>query len=219
MDEKEPQYIRDIECKKCLNKTTMRIVAQYSQVQDHVDDRNGLSWSSGPVYNLLLCPACEAVSLSSTFYFDQADPDDWHFQILYPSSEEVSLMLPDKIAKAYDAARKVRNIDPNAFGVLLRRLLELVCKGKVLHTQLRDLASRQEIPKQLAEMAHALRQFGNIGAHASAGELTEEEVPFLDKLCQAILEYVYHAPRVLEDVRVRLDRLKEQRARANDTSN
>jgi hypothetical protein len=43
MDEKEPQYIRDIECKKCLNKTTMRIVAQYSQVQDHVDDRNGLS--------------------------------------------------------------------------------------------------------------------------------------------------------------------------------
>jgi hypothetical protein len=57
-------------------------------------------------------------------------------------------------------------------------------------------------------MAHGLRQLRNVGAHADLGELNESEIPVLDALSRAILEYVYRAPRLLEEVNERLKKLK-----------
>jgi len=48
----------------------------------------------------------------------------------------------------------------------------------------------------------------NIGAHASLGELSPTEIPFLDDLCRAILEYVYSGPQLIEAVRIRLIEIK-----------
>ena len=44
--------------------------------------------------------------------------------------------------------------------------------------------------------------------HAQLGELTEKEVPVLDALCRAILEYVYGAPDLVARVKARLDGLR-----------
>ena len=58
-------------------------------------------------------------------------------------------------------------------------------------------------------MAHGLRELRNIGAHALAGELTSAEIPVLDKLCEAVLEYVYYAPQLLAEVDKRLQSMKK----------
>lgn len=71
-----------------------------------------------------------------------------------------------------------------------------------------DLAARHEIPKNLAEMAHKLRQLRNVGAHADLGALTDKEVPVLAALCRAVLEYVYSAPKFVERVEKLLEKLK-----------
>jgi Domain of unknown function (DUF4145) len=63
-----------------------------------------------------------------------------------------------------------------------------------LNKKLNDLAEKGEIPTKLVEVAHSLRKLRNFGAHASLGELTRDEIPILDDLCRAILEYVYNAP-------------------------
>lgn len=120
-------------------------------------------------------------------------------QIIFPSNDKMPVGLPEKILKSYLSALKVKTIDANAFGVLIGRTIELVCEdrravGNSLEKKLKNLAERGEIPARLADVANSLRQLRNIGAHPSIGELSENEVPILNNLCIALLEYVYSAP-------------------------
>jgi hypothetical protein len=163
---------------------------------------------------LLQCPACLRVTLVETDWIppdiDESE-EGWH--ILYPVVESSPLGLPSDVRKAYEAARQVSHIDSNAFAVLLGRVLDKVCidrkaAGASLYDRLISLANNGEIPPHLAQMAHQLRQLRNIGAHADLGELTRYEVPILDALCRAVLEYVYTAPAMIKQVETRMQRFK-----------
>jgi len=55
-----------------------------------------------------------------------------------------------------------------------------------------------------------VQKLRNIGAHADLGNLTKDEIPILSDLCKAILEYVYTAPALTDQVRRRLARLKRK---------
>jgi hypothetical protein len=55
--------------------------------------------------------------------------------------------------------------------------------------------------------------FGNIGAHAGGAQLSENEVPVIDALCHAILEYVYGAPHLVALAQETLDRVKASAGR------
>ena len=138
------------------------------------------------------------------------------YDFLYPQNASYPIGLPEKILKAFKSAEKVKSIDFNAYAILTRRLLELVCldrnaTGKTLATMLKDLASKNEIPDKLVKVASGLKDFGNIGAHAGSGELTEKEVPIVNALCMAILEYVYSAPYL---VTIAEDKLKEIKSKS-----
>ena len=67
-----------------------------------------------------------------------------------------------------------------------------------------------EIPAKLVDVAAGIRRLRNIGAHADLGELTEGELPVLDDLTRAILEYVYSAPLLAKEAEKRFARLKAQ---------
>jgi hypothetical protein len=130
--------------------------------------------------------------------------------------------LPSQIQEAYELALKVRVIEPNAYAVLLGRILEMICKdrgavGKDLHEQLNSLATKGEIPIKLVGVAQSLRQLRNLGAHASIGELTSEEIPLLDDLCKAILEYVYIAPYLAKQAENRYKILKSKKSKQAET--
>lgn len=95
-------------------------------------------------------------------------------------------------------------------------MLDLVCidkkaEGKTLHEKLKDIAGKGIMPDQLADMAHQLRQLRNIGAHANLGELTDEEIPILESLSRAVLEYVYSAPALIKNVESKIDALKSKK--------
>ncbi|HEX3555225.1 MAG TPA: DUF4145 domain-containing protein [Thermoanaerobaculia bacterium] len=211
--------IGPVECPHCGNVTPMQIVSTYSQVKEYSDSQFPIIWDAGNVYELLACASCHRVTLRSYFYHSHAlEPDEIEIRILYPAKRDAPSGLPDQISKAYSAANRVKAIDANAYGVLLRRVLELVCvdreaSGKDLNAKLADLAQKGEIPSKLAGVAKGLRQLGNVGAHATLGELTPEEVPVLDDLCRAILEYVYSAPSLAQCAEERLNRLKASKAK------
>jgi hypothetical protein len=197
---KEKEFIPPLKCGHCNNQSVMEIVTKHSQVRSFVDHRTGVPWESGNVYEILKCPACEGVTLRSYYYVEGMEGEEVEYKILYPVTSNLSpLGLPEPIRKAYEAAVNVRTIDANAYGVLIRRVLEMVCDdrkaaGDNLYKQLQDLAQKNEIPEKLVAVADGLRNLGNVGAHASLGELTPAEVPILDALCKAILEYIYSAP-------------------------
>ena len=207
-DEDSLPLFKRYKCPHCNVESLLKIVARYMHTVANQDDEPEYYYEYEYLLQLLLCEKCNSVSLV-------ADLDDYPSEIqLFPSEDKTLASLPPQIAKAYEAAQRVRRIDINAFAVLLGRVLDLVCadrgaKGKTLHAQLQSLAESGEIPGRLADMAHQLRNLRNIGAHANLGSLTAAEVPFLDQLCRTVLEYVYEAPKFLARVEDRLARLKK----------
>ena len=207
-----------MKCGHCNNRAPMVRVAEYSQVCSNCDEQSAMQWDAGDIFLLLLCPACGGVILVSFHYHDMMDPPGSEdFKTLYPTRGRFPLGLPKRIMKAYEAAMKVKTIDANAYAVLIGRMLEMVCDdrnavGKTFYDKLADLAAKKEIPEKLVGVAHGIRGLRNIGAHASEGDLTPAEVPILDDLSKAILEYIYSAPFLAGQAEERLQKLKKGRS-------
>jgi hypothetical protein len=147
MPEEKRHFTKSIKCGHCQNSAHMEIVAEYSSVEAHSDERSGTYWEAGPVYELNKCPACGGITLRSYLYHDAMDPSDVEYQALYPSHEKTLRGLPKKIEAGYRAAQRVRNIDANAYGVLLGRVLDSICEdrhasGDTLDKRLKSLARK-----------------------------------------------------------------------------
>ncbi|MCH8046691.1 MAG: DUF4145 domain-containing protein [Planctomycetes bacterium] len=221
----EKQFSEVTVCGHCGNASPMAIVAEHSQVKtlrQQIASDEWVSWDEGAIIRLLECPSCFGVSLTESHFHsqDQDEYDDLDeyeaerlWDIKYPQQVDAPRGLPSTIEKAYQAAQKVATIDANACGVLLGRVLDVVCddrnaQGDTLNQRLGDLATKGEIPGNLVDVANGLRQLRNIGAHANLGELEDRDIPVLDSLCRAILEYVYSAPHIAQEARSRLDELR-----------
>jgi hypothetical protein len=214
---KEKRFTESIKCGHCQNQVPMEVVSSHSTVRDYSDDRLGMSWEAGAVYELNQCPACEEITLRRYLWHSGAmDPSEIEYSQLYPVGDRGPPRgLPKTIESGYHAAQKVRNIDANAYGVLLGRVLDLVCEdrqasGDTLDKRLRHLAENGEIPAKLVAVATGLRKLRNIGAHADLAQITQAELPVLDDLTRAILEYVYSAPLLAREAEERFARLKMQ---------
>ncbi|MGZ3644246.1 MAG: DUF4145 domain-containing protein [Ktedonobacteraceae bacterium] len=145
-----------------------------------------------------------------------------HEKLLYPSTDIPLTNIPQKIDRAYTAAIKVKNIEPNACAVLVGRTLEAACnheqaQGRTLAQKLNYLAENGRIPNTLAEMARQLKELRNLGAHDAEDEVTEQDVPIILDFLEAILEYLYVAPAKIEAVRTRLTRLPTPESASMDT--
>jgi hypothetical protein len=214
MSKSEKQFTSEIKCGHCQNSVSMEIVASYSGVKSYSDERFDHTWDAGYVYELCKCPACEKISFRRYSWHSDLDCGDTEYENLYPHVRDLR-GLPTRIETAYKAALRVRTIDANAYGVLIGRVLDLICEdrsasGKTLDQRLKSLAERGEIPTKLVDVATGLRHLRNIGAHANLGDLTEVDLPVLDDLARAILEYVYSAPLLAKDAEERLSQLKSR---------
>lgn len=214
----EQRYRQNLKCHHCRNTVTMPIATSHSQVREHEANGGAVLWSEGNVYEILTCPACNGVTFQRGYFNDQF-PEEWQSVVLYPTEAKKVDGLPPEIERAYTAALAVKGIEAHAFAVLVRRLLEMICldkgaQGRSLFEQLKSLAQTGVIPQQLIDIANGLRNFGNIGAHAAGVQLSENEVPVIDALCRAILEYVYGAPHLVGLAQETLDRLKGRGAEA-----
>ena len=159
-------------------------------------------FSYGTYYEILKCHSCPEVTLRCHEWHDLADDDiETEYRILYPAESRMPLGMPEKIEKAYFAALKVKAVDANAFGVLIGRVMDMVCQdrgatGRFLGLKLADLAAKGEVPQKLVQVAERLTKLRNVGAHAELGELTAKEVPVVEDLCRALLDYIYTAPHL-----------------------
>lgn len=178
----------------------MEIVGTVNDDYTKVDPDYGFAIEWGIHYSVLRCPACEKINIVSFSWHEEMENyDEISYDFLYPQNPKYPIGLPEEILTAFKATEKVKSIDVNAYAILMRRLLELVCLDRkaasgTLASMLKELADKNEIPEKLVKVAIGLKDFGNIGAHASSGNLTEKEIPIVNALCSAILEYVYSAP-------------------------
>lgn len=200
-------------CGFCGNQTMFEIVGEYAL--DGIDDYP-CSSETYSTYALMKCRACRQPTLleREKFFaeYEEFRPTDVVVGVnrIYPADDALWEYLPPAVAKVYGAAANVRFADPGAYAVLIGKTLEVVCKnegaeGRTLELKLRDLANSGHIPSVLAQMGHQLRKFRNFGAHADEGnEVTKEDLPIIREFVEAILEYLYVAPRKLAALEQRI---------------
>ena len=208
-----------LECRHCANKAPMEILVEKSFVEQHEYEGNpmpAIEWNAGFIYQVLRCYSCKDVTVYQRAVHTGLDPegiDRSYDKILYPYARESPQSLPRPIQAAWDAAMRVRRIDPNAFSVLLGRVLDVICvqenaKGDTLNKRIEHLAAERRFPDHLTKAAHGLRKLRNFGAHGNLGNLSEEDAPLLESLCAAVLMYLYAVPALARDVEQRLEKLK-----------
>lgn len=205
-------------CGHCHNISAMPIIGCVTKNDEYEDvDFGRIVGESGCTYCILECPACMKINIVYYEWHDGMESEDeYEYELLYPVNQKYPLGLPNKIFNAYKAAEKVKTIDVNAYAILMRRMLELVCidrnaKEGTLVFMLKDLADKNEIPLKLVNVAKGLKDFGNIGAHAASGELSEKEIPILNALSKAILEYIYSAPYLATLAEKQLEKVKSKK--------
>lgn len=206
-----------IECKICRKSSRFVEIGTVSDMKDDECD-DGPPLNSGDVFDILRCGHCKKETIRKYFWVDGWEDEDRepNYDYLYPPAQLQKRYknLPEKVEASLKSAQAVKDIEANAYGVLLRRTLEVICieqgaSGRSLHEQLQDLSAKNVIPATLASIANELKNLGNIGAHAGSGELSSDEAELMTLLCDAIVEYVYSAPTLVNLAKNRLDKIKK----------
>lgn len=204
-----------VKCGHCANIGRMEILAtrddgsRYAEEVNVGDRAIDASYNAGTLVQVLLCEVCSQVTVRRTDYDERFTEDPIEWSVIFPKGTSAVEGLPKAVEAAHAAAQRVRNVDRNAYAVLLRRMLEVVCidqgaVGNTLAARLKDLAGKGILPLGLIEVADSIRSMGNVGAHAATGDVEEGEVPLLDRLSAAVLEYVYVAPLLVARAREKM---------------
>lgn len=169
------------------------------------------------IWSLSRCPNCEQPTLETYVWADPfSDPEDTRVDQLYPTPLDNSA-LPARVQKLYDAALRVKLVEPSFYAVGVRRMLEAVCRdkgagGSTLDELVKDLVKLGQLPEVFAGMATQLRYLGNWGAHDAETDVLDSDVPLIDEFAHAILDYLYRAPAQLAAVESALEtRYREAR--------
>jgi hypothetical protein len=210
---KQPKFSESRQCGHCGNHSTMKVVAEFRDLSR--PDPEHYPFSEGECYELLKCPACTKIELQSYSYSDAVDygeRPEFDYKTLYPLSPQIPPGLPKKVQEEYEAALKEKRRSPNAYGVLMGRVLERVCddkkaKGRMLGEKLKSLSNIKDFPSTLA---FPLNEFRVIGAHAAVGDLTVKEVPIIENLTRVILESIYTAPYLVHQAQKSLKKWKRK---------
>lgn len=148
----------------------------------------------------LECPACHGCIVAEQ---EQYGPDEYSSATrLWPDpspSTSHHFSIPKLTRDSLEEAHKC--FDAGAYAacaVMCRRALEAICaehktKSKILAGGLKELRDKKIIDEKLFEWGDALRQHGNIGAHASedAEPVSREDARNLLEFARAICEYVF----------------------------
>jgi hypothetical protein len=211
MEEIQERYV--MLCHHCGNSAPHKLV-HYQVATETVYTTEGEPFGVESHYFLVECETCSDVSLLGSAEYEDF-PLDWsQAHLLYPQSKQLPSSIPERVRKTYLEASRISKIAPNAFAGQIRRALEYLCLDKkatrgTLHEMVKDLAANGIIPPTLAEMTEGIRILGNVGVHATEGDLSPSDVATMDDFFKAVLEYVYIAPSKIEKLKERLSEIKK----------
>jgi len=215
-------------CPHCNNLTEPKKVAEYRHVFVYGNKGPGY-YTEEDIYDwyILLCPLCEkpifiehfATTWDKTWEMNDAGENVpvWPTKLTmhYPKLDFDLEGLPEKVKHEYEEALKVRNINRNAYAVLIGRVLDSICidkgcTGKDLFSMLEALGKATGLPRVLLDVAHGLRIIRNVGAHVVHTEITEIDVKRATEFCEMVLDYLYRLPSKTEALKKSLKRLEHE---------
>jgi hypothetical protein len=198
-------------CPHCGNETPHTIKARVTSEADAYDSDGEFLFTYEDYYYLTCCGTCKGVSIYTDWEMSDKAGELKSANLLYPHEPKLDQTIPEIVKKSFEEARRVERISPNAFAVLIRRSLELLCKdqnakGTNLKDQISDLSNRGVIPQTLMKMANTLRFVGNLGAHEIDFDFERQETQAMEDFLLAMLEYVYVAPSRIKSLEVSISK-------------
>ncbi|HKI44606.1 MAG TPA: DUF4145 domain-containing protein [Balneolales bacterium] len=147
------------------------------------------------------CLSCGRLILSDD-YGGQLEPELFDkAEILYPETLLSHASIPELIRDTYENAKRIQELNYDAFVVSIRKCIELTCilhgieKG-TLAKKLEKLCSQLSLPKLLVEAANSIRLFGNKAAHEVDG-IHPVNSQQIDDFFIVLMEYIYVLPSKL----------------------
>lgn len=194
-------------CPHCGNETNLEVVYSIEtpeKVYSMNDPDDFIELDT--TYYLTQCKTCLSIALYCDTEADEKQGKLSEAYICYPAQKLYHDYIPLSIRETYTEAKRIKNISPTAFAVMIRRGLEFICKekkakGRNLNQQLRDMGKSEIIPHTLVEMGDTLRFLGNLGAHATEYKIDRNEAQAMDDFFSAMIEFVYIAPEKLNKVK------------------
>src|SRR5258708_7191081 len=101
----EERYSPRLLCPHCNYQGPHKIVSSHSH---SLYDSADVPFERCKVFEILQCPACHDFSFAS-YYWDEGDPADVHYEFLYPTEKKIPLGIPKEIASEYKAATQIKN--------------------------------------------------------------------------------------------------------------
>lgn len=197
-------------CPHCCNTAPQRLVHEHGFFGRSFKVDGSLSGYDLPSrYFVAVCETCAEVLV----YLEEGtmiqDDNFTDAMLMWPMHRLVDGSVPTSVRSSYEEALRIKWVSPNGFAVLIRRAIEAICedrgaKKSSLAKSLLELADRGEIPPTLAETTDVLRLLGNIGAHATKGEVKAGQVRAIDEFFQAVVEYVYIGPQRVREFKKHL---------------
>lgn len=197
-------------CGHCGNRTTHDKVSK-TVVDERIEYQEQTFLNVESEYIITKCCTCNQVSIFSRWDTDHEDTKDLNLAVrIYPPNKYLPSEVPDKINDAYKEAYKLLKISPQAYVVLVRRTLELICKdkgaeGKTLEKMINDLVRKEVIPTLFFDMSDLIRKIGNTGAHVDKVILDKFDLTLINDFLLAMIEFLYVAPLKIEKIRKRLN--------------
>jgi len=130
---------------------------------------------------------------------------------IYPMSSFDNNAVPRKIAVAFEAALKVKNIDNGVCLMALRRTLELVLcdKGATkwgLKDKIEEIASQGLLLESLKEASKFAKILGDTAAHGKDDGVDSNDVNTMVEFVKYILEYLYVLPHKIEIYKKKIEK-------------
>lgn len=131
-------------------------------------------------------------------------------QVVYPAESGRIIVedeVPAELRELYAEAGRIEALSPNGAAFLGRRILERVLRarlkaksGKPLAKLIDDYIESSNLPAELDQLMHDVRNFGNIAGHPSEsvdGQLLDvepQEATYVLDVVAELLDYIYVRP-------------------------
>ena len=210
------------QCYHCGNEGFQTIKGKASEgYEDYADDYGSyvVNWECTDTF-MLQCPVCEKITLYSEFstqgLVDQHGNQVTVDKIEYPANSISTNQVPSDIKSSFEAALKVKAIQPELCMVSLRMVLEAVCnergaEGKDLEQKIADLVKKGILPSVYNDACWIIRQLGNKAVHIdTTSQRYKKEVVKVIDFMQTIINYLYVFPEEVSALKTKIESEKKQ---------
>lgn len=148
------------------------------------------------------CLECGRLILSDD-YGGELEPELFDkAEVIYPERNWENLSLPPEIRSIYSNAKRIQNLNSEAFAMSIRKCTEIICKlheieKGTLDKKLKKLCEQLNLPTILSEVAHNIRLVGNEAAH-DMEDIHPVNIQKIDAFFNVLVEYIYILPSRLK---------------------